>query len=425
MPRIFIMGSGAVVKVEHKQKIATLVALQISLIVASFLIIVYLESQTSHTGNVVNVAGKNRILTSQVHVELNRVLIVDPPSEIHVLEALERLEANIMFLKHGGDVDEVVIFPLASQFDGDWNDIWNSFESYKAKVLNLVRDRGMLEKSMADIDEVSTTLVNLSDMLTSRLSDDSERLTVQIIIVQITLAIVNVVAHILMIILIWRIFNRYAEQRAMREKFAILGEFAATIAHDMRNPLGAIRNSMILIQGSSDGREVSAETQRVSRAVKRMSHQIEGVLNYVRNVPLILEPASIMEIMEQSIDNVQIPDTITVATPKEDATIPCDAEKLEFVFTNILLNATQTLGSKRGRIVVRLDDRKDAVVLSFENSGTNIAADNMPKIFEPLFTTKMQGTGLGLTSCKNIIERHGGTITASNDPVTFTIQLPK
>ena len=425
MPRIFIMGSGAVVKVEHKQKIATLVALQISLIVASFLIIVYLESQTSHTGNVVNVAGKNRILTSQVHVELNRVLIADPPSEIHVLEALERLEANIMFLKHGGNVDEVVIFPLAPRFDDDWNDIWNSFESYKAKVLNLVRDRGMLEKSMADIDEASTTLVQLSDMLTSRLSDDSERLTTQIIIVQITLAIVNVVTHILMIILIWRIFNRYAEQRAMREKFAILGEFAATIAHDMRNPLGAIRNSMILIQGSSDGRAVSVETQRVSRAVKRMSHQIEGVLNYVRNVPLILEPASIMEIMERSIDNVQIPDTITVSTPKKDATIPCDAEKLEFVFTNILLNATQTLGSERGRIVVRLDDRKNAVVLSFENSGANIAADSMPKIFKPLFTTKMQGTGLGLTSCKNIIERHGGTITVSNDPVTFTIQLPK
>lgn len=64
-------------------------------------------------------------------------------------------------------------------------------------------------------------------------------------------------------------------------------------------------------------------------------------------------------------------------------------------------------------------------VIEFENSGPDIPPDIFPKIFEPLFTTKHGGTGLGLPTCKSVIEQHGGTITAKNNPTTFTIQLPK
>lgn len=410
---------------DHKYKITTLVALQISLIVTSFVMIAYLESQTNHTGSVVNVAGKNRVLTSQVHVTLNHVLLEDTSDDTPVLMALEKLEENIMFLKNGGTVDGIMLYPLPPRFDDEWNAVWITFEEYKANVSSLVKERSMLAKNLGIIVESSNTLVHLSDVLTISLSEDAEEFTDQLVTLQVVLGIVNVVAHVFMIFMIWRIFNEYAEQRAKTEKFAMLGKFAAIIAHDMRNPLGAIRNSTVLIRDSGDNKVISDETKRISRAVKRMSHQVEGVLNYVRNVPLVVEHASIKKIIEQSIDNVSVPGTITVTVPGKDAMIRCDAEKIEFVFTNILLNAIQAIGGERGHILVRLDGMHDRVVLSFENSGPNIPEGDISKIFEPLFTTRMQGTGLGLTSCKNIIERHKGIIKASNNPVTFTIELPK
>ena len=425
MPSIFIIRRAPILRVDHKYKITILVALQISLIVTSFVMIAYLESQTNHTGSVVNVAGKNRVLTSQVHVTLNQVLLEDVSDETPVLMALERLEDNILFLKNGGTVDEIMLYPLPPRFDDEWNAVWITFMEYKASVSNLVKERGMLAKNMGIIVESSNTLVHLSDVLTIKLSEDAERFTAQLVMLQIVLGIINVVAHVFMIFMIWRIFNDYAEQRAKTEKFAMLGKFAAIIAHDMRNPLGAIRNSTVLIRDSGDNKAISDETERISRAVKRMSHQVEGVLNYVRNVPLVLEHASIRKIIDQSIDNVSVPGTITVTVPDKDATVRCDAEKLEFVFTNILLNAIQAIGDERGHILVGLDEMHDGVVLSFENSGASIPEGDMSKIFEPLFTTRMQGTGLGLTSCKNIIKRHQGIINVSNNPVTFTIELPK
>ena len=368
---------------------------------------------------------KNRVLTSQVQIELNHLLLYDSMHKTQVLEALENLENNVLFLKHGGQLSEIKISPLASRFDSDWNEIWNTFEGYKVEVSDLVSQENTSLEGIVDAEQTGNVLVHLSDVLTDKLGKDIEQLSSRLIFLQIMLGLINVAAHISMISLIWRIFNRHAEQKIKTEKFVALGEFAAMVAHDMRNPLGTIRNSMTLIQSKDGGRTIPEETQRINRAIKRMSHQVEGVLNYVRTIPLVLETASIREIIKQSLDNVQMPDTISLSIPDEDAVVQCDAEKLEFVFTNILLNAVQALGNDHGYITVKLDDKQDAVVLSFENSGSSISKDDAFRIFEPLFTTKLQGTGLGLTSCKNIIERHHGTITASNNPVTFTISLPK
>lgn len=411
---------------EHKHKITVLVALQIILIVASFLIIVNFESQTNLNGNVVNVAGKNRLLTSQVQIELNRVLLHDPTHEIRVVEALEDLENNILFLRYGGQVSNIEIRPLAPRFEGDWNKVWDAFEEYKTKVSDLVSSEVVLSKDVADVEQAGDVLVHLSNVLTDNLGKDVEKISSQLVLLQIVLGLINVITHIFMITLIWRIFNYHTEQKIKMERFAILGEFAAMMAHDMRNPLGIIRNSVTLIHSSSgDDKTISEETRRMNRAIKRMSHQIEGVLNYVRTVPFVLEPASILEILTQSVDNVHTPDIIRITVPDKDATIQCDAEKLEFVFTNILLNAVQAIGNDRGDITIRLEDKQSMIVLSFENSGSDIPKDDVSRLFDPLFTTKMQGTGLGLTSSKKIIERHGGTIIASNAPVTFTIHIPK
>ncbi len=181
-----------------------------------------------------------------MQIELNHLLLYDSPHDAHVFEALEELENNILFLKHGGQLSGIGISPLAPRFDSDWNEIWKTFEVYKTEIFYLVDKKDILSKNILDVEHTSDALEHLSSVLTDKLGKDVEELSSRLILLQLILGLINVAAHIFMISLIWRIFNRHTEQKIKIEKFAILGEFAAMIAHDMRNPLEDMRNPPIL-----------------------------------------------------------------------------------------------------------------------------------------------------------------------------------
>ena len=414
------------------RKITILVTLQITLIIASFLSIAYLESQTNLTGNMVNVAGKNRLLASIVQIELNRVLFHDQVQNGRVSDALDSLEENIHFLKDGGRLSGIEIPILPPIFNEDWKRVADEFQHYEDTVLALLESQeGVSLDRIGSAENADARLIALSDNLTEKMGRYVEVLSVQLILLQIVLGIVNVAIHVFMITFIWRIFRAHTEQEKRVEKFATIGEFAAMMAHDMRNPLGTIRNSMTLIQSCDVPQPVHSEIRRINRSIKRMSHQIEGVLNYVRIVPLVVESKPIQEILEHSLEVIAIPENIRLSFPEgNDLMIQCDAEKIEFVFSNLLLNAVQAIGSSPGHISVRLQKREyedKIIIVEFENSGSKIPKKDIHRVFDPLFTTKMQGTGLGLTSCKNIIERHSGTISVKSNRglVTFTVCIPR
>jgi len=212
---------------------------------------------------------------------------------------------------------------------------------------------------------------------------------------------------------------------AKKEKFVVLGQLAANIAHDIRNPLTALRNSMYFIQKSPHLHTVQKELPRINRSITRIAHQVDDVLEYVGFSPLQFTKKSIREILISSYSLMPIKDNININFPFDDIQIECDDKKIERVFVNILLNATQAIGSEKGSIDVRIRDKDDRIEIDFENSGSSIDEENLDKIFEPLFTTKMEGTGLGLAGCKNIVNLHGGIISVTNNPTTFTINLPK
>ena len=97
---------------------------------------------------------------------------------------------------------------------------------------------------------------------------------------------------------------------------------------------------------------------------------------------------------------------------------------IESLFSNLIINAIQKLVNN-GIITIRISEKADDMVqIEIEDDGHEIHEDNLEKIFEPLFTTKQIGTGLGLASCKKIVEQHGGSISAKNNPTTFTVTLP-
>ena len=225
-----------------------------------------------------------------------------------------------------------------------------------------------------------------------------------------------------------RIFYKQSQKINESEKMSTIGHLSSNIAHDLRNPLGTIRSSAerIYDQNKNQNTAISDEVKRINRSVKRMSHQVEGVLNYVRTTPLITDEFSILEMLNYAKNSLEVPENIKIILPKNDLIIECDQEKIEITFVNLILNAIQAIGKKEnGLVEIKINEGVKYIRISFENNGPIIPDDEISNLFTPLFTTHLKGTGLGLSSCKNIIEQHNGKITVRQDPVTFTIHIPK
>lgn len=216
-------------------------------------------------------------------------------------------------------------------------------------------------------------------------------------------------------------------QSFKKEKLTVIGQLSSNIAHDIRNPLGTIKNAGVIIgKENKDKNEIiSRELERINLSVRRISHQTEDVLNYVRTTPIMLKPYSVNQALQEVIDTLSIPPNIIINIPKNDVTVKFDHEKMLVVFVNIMLNAIQAIGDTKGHITIRTQETSSDVIIEFENSGPNIPPNNLKRIFDALFTTKLEGTGLGLSSCKNIVEQHDGSIRVLTNPVTFSIRLPK
>jgi len=110
--------------------------------------------------------------------------------------------------------------------------------------------------------------------------------------------------------------------------------------------------------------------------------------------------------------------------PKNDVEFFADGRLFSRVLNNLILNGIQTIDVK-GVVEIMCEENNDAIVIQVKDSGRGIPKENLDKIFEPLFTTKQQGTGLGLASVQSIIESHGGIISVTSPPTVFTITLPK
>ena len=211
------------------------------------------------------------------------------------------------------------------------------------------------------------------------------------------------------------------------ERLSAIGDLASRLAHDLKNPLSVIKGTVQIIKHTNKDNLDDLTHKRielVEKSIFRMTHQIEGVLDYVRIMPLKINTASLSEILISSIQSLMIPSNIVIKLPEDDVIISCDWHKLEVVFTNLILNSVQSIGNEKGTITIRTTKNNTNLVIELEDSGQGIPAGMLPKIFDPLFTTKQEGTGLGLSTCKNIIEQHKGTIGVINNPTTFSIVLP-
>ncbi len=214
-----------------------------------------------------------------------------------------------------------------------------------------------------------------------------------------------------------------------KDKLYTIGEMSSRLVHDLQNQLMIIKNAvenLRLEQPDADEKTVESH-ERIARATSRMSQTIREILDYVRTSGLAMERTSLIALLKTVSSELEIPSTAKIIFPVEDIDIYCDVKQLEIVFSNLLLNAVHATGGN-GRIMIQATELDDQIVIDVMDNGHGIEKENMPKIFEPLFTTKRHGTGLGLVSCKSIIEAHGGTIECSsivNKGTVFTLRFPK
>ena len=214
------------------------------------------------------------------------------------------------------------------------------------------------------------------------------------------------------------------------ERFSAIGELASRIAHDIRNPLSNIYMSIELMKNSPpdtklNDQQINEKLELVSKNIERISHQVNDVLGYVKNRTTSKMIIKISKCIKESIETITIPPNITIKIPKSEMTMWADSFQMQIVFNNIIINAIQSLEKNSGDIIFRFSETESKTRIEIENSGPEIPKDMLPHIFDSLVTTKQIGTGLGLVSCKTIIENHQGTISAKNNPTTFIIEIPK
>ncbi|MDE1829476.1 MAG: DUF3068 domain-containing protein [Thaumarchaeota archaeon] len=213
-----------------------------------------------------------------------------------------------------------------------------------------------------------------------------------------------------------------------KEKLSVIGELTAKLSHDLRNPLSVIRLTIQAIELRINNKldpKLEEYLPIINEEISRINHQINQVLGFVKTRPLNKKLISVSNILEDSVRNLSIPKNISIKLPENDFTLMADRIQMSVAFTNILLNAIDEIGENEGRIIVRTKSGKNNLIIEFEDSGDGIQKENIGKIFEPLFTTKQTGTGLGLSSVRSIIESHGGTISVKSPPTVFTIILPQ
>lgn len=219
--------------------------------------------------------------------------------------------------------------------------------------------------------------------------------------------------------------NQFIEKKINEEKFSTLGELSARFAHDIRNPLSVISASMYILKslyGVNDKQEKSFD--RVQRAISRISHQIDDMLDYVKTSNLRLKNTKFSKIIRDSLDSLIIPKQIKIIVPKNDIELLCDEKQLSRALNNLILNGIQAIDENTGTIEISIE-KNNSIIIQVKDSGYGIPDTNIESIFDPLFTTKEGGTGLGLSIVKTIVNNHGGTISVTSPPTVFKITLPE
>ncbi|HZF34361.1 MAG TPA: ATP-binding protein [Candidatus Angelobacter sp.] len=229
------------------------------------------------------------------------------------------------------------------------------------------------------------------------------------------------------------------DKLSRQDRLAALGQVAGTVSHELRNPLAAIRNSMALIRQltADKGLGVERAMDRVERNIARCNGIISDLLEFTRKRDLNRMSTAIDGWLAEMLDEHTMVEGVAVVRElSSSGVVALDRDRFRQVMVNLLDNAAQAMtisgwsptDGRRPTIAVKTEAAGPHVRLSVADNGPGISTENLAKIFEPLFTTKASGVGLGLPTVRTIVEQHGGTIdveSAVDAGTTFVVWLPR
>jgi signal transduction histidine kinase len=229
--------------------------------------------------------------------------------------------------------------------------------------------------------------------------------------------------------------ERLQQQLQQSEKLASIGQMLATIAHEIRNPLGIIRSSADVLAKKSnpDASRITKLSQVIVEEATRLSTILTDFLDFAKPRSPQLKPIDVREVVERVRNNldqqIQAHRIQWRQDRADDASteIMGDPDLLYQAFLNIAINAFDAM-ERGGTLTVQIHGDDSHVAVAFSDNGHGIRDEHMPNIFTPFFTTHEMGTGLGLSVVHNIVTAHGGEISVSSkegDGAVFTVALPR
>ncbi len=200
------------------------------------------------------------------------------------------------------------------------------------------------------------------------------------------------------------------------ERLATIGQIAASIGHDLRNPLGVMQSSLYLLgKRSPEDNRLQRHVSKIDAQIKLCDEIISNLLELARSSPPRRERVDFAAMMQELIDSAAVPAHIQTELEIDEG-VECYVEPslLRQALVNLLDNASKAYLGRTGRVWVSVNQQLDGVTIEVADEGPGFAPDIMQRVFEPLVTSRSTGTGLGLALVKGIIERHGGSVGARN-----------
>ena len=220
------------------------------------------------------------------------------------------------------------------------------------------------------------------------------------------------------------------EQLLKAERLAAIGEMAAMVGHDLRNPLTGIAGATYYLKtklGPKMDKKSREMLELVEKSIGYSNKIISDLLEYSKEILLELTETTPKSIIKDALTSIKIPkNTRTSDLTENKPKIKVDAPKIERVFVNIIKNAIAAM-PKGGTLTITSKESNGNLQIAFIDTGVGMPKEVMEKIWIPLFTTKAKGMGLGLPICKRIVEAHGGDISVEsivNKETTFTVTIP-
>ena len=396
------------------------------------------------------------------------VVMMSGKIQLSKREQFERMDSVVRSTMHSFDVETVNIYSMDNQisysFDQEMigrenyggtgymqarNGKWNSRLVQRGNFLQILigspKEIKLITfaplRQESKVGQISGRVLGVVEIVQDLSEDYKTIFKIQILVI-ITCTVLMGALFVVLVFVVKRgesIIQRRAMERlrlkerlARAEKLSSLGEMAAGISHEIRNPLGIIRSSAELLKKKAAKVDpTNTIPDIIVEESSRLNSIITDFINYAKPRSPNIAPCRVEEVIEKNITflEAQMNKQGYIIEKRYQNSLPqimADSNMLYQSFLNILINAMQAMPNG-GRILVELSSNDHLLTVHFDDEGKGIPPENLEKIWDPFFTTKDMGTGLGLGIVKNIIESHGGSIQIVNRPVRgarVTIELP-